>query len=245
MHKTKRLALLTIILLASVGLAFVAQASGVLGGLAGHVEDDKINIQTATVSLILTPEEKEKATGIVLMDPQIQILLEDADNYNIVVSEVFDIYEMSFDMHETSGSVALVPREGIAKVMIEINIDYGEEFGVQVIEVTVDLEKEKLIKKDVQPEVVKPKVEEDILELSELVENPSNYVDVVVTVSGKVSLLGEVFGSLFDLDETVTVFYAHEEATVDVSHIKNGDIVTVTGRFAAPNTIYALSIEKQ
>ena len=148
-------------------------------------------------------------------------------------------------MQETSGSIALVPREGIAKVMIEIDNDYGEEFGVQVIEVTVDLENEELIEKEVMPEVVRPKVEEGVLELSELVENPSKYVDVVVTVSGKVSLLGEVFGSLFDLDGTVTVFYAHEEATVDVSHIKNGDIVTVTGRFAAPNTIYALSVEKQ
>ena len=245
MGKTKRLALLTFILLASVGLAFVAQASNVLGGLAGQVEDAKINIQTARVSLILTIEDKEKATGIVLLDPQIQVLLEGADNYTIVVSEVFDIHEMSFDVHETSSSIALVPREGIAKVMIEINNDYGEEFGLQVIEVTVDLENEELIKKDIMPEVVKPKVEEGILELSELVENPSKYVDVVITVSGKVSLLGEVFGSLFDLDGTVTVFYAHEEATVDVSHIKNGDIVTVTGRFAAPNTIYALKVEKQ
>jgi hypothetical protein len=245
MQKTKRLALLSIILLASVGLAFVAQASGVLGGLAGHVEDVEINIQTATVSLILTPEDRDKATGIVLMDSQIQELLEGADNYTILVSEVFDIHEIGFDVHETGGGVALVPREGIAKVRIDISNDYDDEFGVQVIEVAVDLEKEETTKKDVQPEVVKPKVEEGIVELSELVENPSKYVGVVVTVSGKVSLLGEVFGSLFDLDGTVTVFYAHEEATIDVSHIKNGDIVTVTGRFAAPNTIYALSIEKQ
>ena len=66
----------------------------------------------------------------------------------------------------------------------------------------------------------------------------------MVTVSGKVSLLGEVFGSLFELDKTVTVFYAHEEATVDVSTLKNGDIVTVTGKFVAPDMIYALGIEK-
>jgi hypothetical protein len=65
-----------------------------------------------------------------------------------------------------------------------------------------------------------------------------------VTVSGKVSLLGEVFGSLFELEETVTVFYSHQDATVDVSDIENGDIVTVTGKFSAPNTLYATAIEK-
>jgi hypothetical protein len=63
-------------------------------------------------------------------------------------------------------------------------------------------------------------------------------------VSGKVSLLGEVFGYLFMLDETVTVFYHHEEASVDVSNIENGDYVTVTGKFSSPETIYALEIEK-
>ena len=231
--------------MASVGLAFVAQASGVLVCLAGPVEDAEISIQTATVSLILTPEDKAKATEIVLLDSQIQELLDSADNYTVVVFEVFDIHEIGFDVHETGGGVALVPREGVAKVTVEINNDYGEEFGVQVIEVTVDLVKEEITKKDVQSEIVKPKVSEGIVSLSELVEDPSKYVDVIVTVSGRVSLLGEVFGSLFDLDGTVTVFYAHEEATVDVSHIQNGDTVTVTGRFAAPNTIYALSIEKQ
>ena len=58
-------------------------------------------------------------------------------------------------------------------------------------------------------------------------------------------LISEVFGSLFDLDGKVTVFYSHEEARVDVSNIQNGDTVTVTGRFVSPNTIYALSIEIQ
>lgn len=245
MKKTKRLALLSVVLLASVGLAFVAQASGVLVGLASNVEDAEINIQTATVSLILTAEDKARATEIVLSDSQIQELLEGAGNYTVVVSEVFDIHEIGFDVHETGGGVALVPREGVAKVTIEVTNDYGEEFGVQVIEVSVDLVKEEITKKDVQPEIVKPKVSEGIVALSELVENPSKYVDVVVTVSGEVSLLGEVFGSLFDLDGKVTVFYAHGNVEVDVSNIQNGDTVTVTGRFAAPNTIYALSIEKQ
>jgi hypothetical protein len=97
---------------------------------------------------------------------------------------------------------------------------------------------------EIKPEVLKPKIIEKPMLPNELVEQASELDGVVVTVSGKVSLLGEVFGSLFELDDTVTVFYAHEDATVDVSDIENGDIVTVTGKFVAPDTIYALTIEK-
>lgn len=245
MQKRKRLALLSLLLLASVGSAVIAQASGVLQSLAGNVEEAEISIQTASVSLILTPEDREKATDIVLMDSQIQELLEGADNYTIQVSEVFDIHEIDFDVHEISGGgIALVPKEGLAQATIEINNDYGEEFGVQVVTVTVDLLNEEITETEVNPEIRKPKVHEDVLSPSELVQNPSEYEGVLVTVSGEVSLLGEVFGYLFMLDETVTVFYRHEEANVDVSNIENGDTVTVTGKFSSPDTIYALKIEK-
>lgn len=245
MQKRKRLALLSFLLLLSVGSAVVAQASGVLQSLAGNVEEAEISIQTASVSLILTPEDREKATDIVLMDSQIQELLEGADNYTIQVSEVFDIHEIDFDVHEISGGgIALVPKEGLAQATIEINNDYGKEFGVQVVTVTVDLLDEEITETEVNPEIRKPKVHEDVLSPSELVQNPSEYEGVLVTVSGEVSLLGEVFGYLFMLDETVTVFYRHEEANVDVSNIENGDTVTVTGKFSSPDTIYALKIEK-
>jgi len=238
MQKRKRLALLSFLLLLSVGSAVIAQASGVLQSLAGNVEEAEISIQTASVSLILTPEDREKATDIVLMDSQIQELLEGADNYTIQVSEVFDIHEIS------GGGIELVPKEGLAQATIEINNDYGEEFGVQVVTVTVDLLNEEITETEVNPEIRKPKVHEDILSPSELVQNPSEYEGVLVTVSGEVSLLGEVFGYLFMLDETVTVFYRHEEANVDVSNIENGDTVTVTGKFSSPDTIYAMKIEK-
>ena len=245
MQKRKRLALLSLLLLASVGSAVIAQASGVLQSLAGNVEEAEISIQTASVSLILTPEDREKATDIVLTDSQIQELLEGADNYTIQVSEVFDIHEIDFDVHEISGGgIALVPKEGLAQATIEINNDYGKEFGVQVVTVTVDLLNEEITETEVNPEIRKPKVHEDVLSPSELVQNPSEYEGVLVTVSGEVSLLGEVFGYLFMLDETVTVFYRHEEANVDVSNIENGDTVTVTGKFSSPDTIYALKIEK-
>ncbi|MCZ2808814.1 MAG: DUF5666 domain-containing protein, partial [Candidatus Bathyarchaeota archaeon] len=97
---------------------------------------------------------------------------------------------------------------------------------------------------EVNTEIPAPNVDEYVPSPNETVQNPSEYEGVLVTVSGKVSLLGEVFGYLFMLDETVTVFYRHEAANVDVSNIKNGDTVTVTGRFSSPDTVYALKIEK-
>ena len=237
MQKMKRLALLSLLLLVSVGSAVVAQTSGVLRSLASNVEEAEINIQTAVVSSILSPEERGKATNIVLMDSQIQELLEGVDDYSVEVSEIFDI-------HEIEEGIALVLEEGVALVTIQINKDYGEEFGVQVVKVTVNLLNEEITETEVNPEIRKPKVHEDLISPSELVQNPSEYDGVIVTVSGKVSLLGEVFGSLFMLDETVTVFYRHEEANVDVSNIENGDYAKVTGKFCAPDTIYALEIEK-
>lgn len=244
MHKTKRLALLCLLLVASIGSAVVVQATGVMQRF-GSIEKAEINIQSASVTLLLTAEDRQKVMDIVLMNPQIQELLEDADNYTIEVSEVFDINEVSFDVNEgVSGGVELVPREGIAQAIITINNDYGEEFGVQVITVTVDLENEEITETEVNPEIRKPKVIDDTLSPSELVQNPSEYDGAVVTVSGKVSLLGEVFGYLFMLDETVTVFYRHEAADVDVSSIENGDMVTVTGRFSSPDTVYALKIDE-
>jgi hypothetical protein len=237
MLKTKRLVLLCLLLVASVGSAVVAHATGVMQSF-GNIEKAEIEIQTASVTLILTPEDRQKVTDIVILDSQIQELLDGADSYTIEVSEIFCVRETG------SGEIELVPKEGVAQATIEINNDYGKEFGVQVITVIVDLENEEITETKVNPENRKPKVNDDTLSPSELVQDASKYDGVIVTVSGKVSLLGEVFGSLFMLDEKVTVFYMHEEATVDVSNIENGDTVTVTGKFVAPDTIYAINIEK-
>jgi hypothetical protein len=244
MQKIKRLALLCLLLVISASSAVVVQAAGLMQGFRSE-EMTEITVNTATVSLILTAEDRQRVVDIVLMDSQIQQMLAAADNYTIEVSEVFDIKDVSFDLDVAGNGVALVPREGVAQATITINNDYGEEFGVQVVKVTVNLETEEITETDVQPETVRPKIIEDgIISLTELVEKASAYDGVVVTVSGEVSLLGEVFGSLFELDKTVTVFYAHAAGVVDVSNIENGDTVTVTGIFVAPNTIYAESIEK-
>jgi len=237
MQKRRRLALLSLLLLVSVGSAVVVDASGVLQSLASNVEEIEINVQALQLSSMLSQEERERAINIVLMDSQIEEMLEGVDNYNVQVSEVFDI-------HEIEGGIALVPKEGLALVTLQINKDYGEEFGVQVVKLTVDLLNDEIKETEENPEIRKPKVHEGTISPSELVQKPSEYDGVIVTVSGKVSLLGEVFGYLFMLDETVSVFYRHEEASVDVSNIENGDYVKVIGKFSSPETIYALEIEK-
>jgi hypothetical protein len=237
MHKRKRLALLSLLLLASVGSAVVVDALGVLQSLASSFEEFEVNVQAVELSSMLSQEEREKAINIVLMDSQVQEMLEGVDDFNVQVSEVFDI-------HEIEGGIALVPEEGLALVTLQINKDYGEEFGVQVVKFTVDLLNDEIKETEENPEIRKPKVHEGTISPSELVQNPSEYDGVIVTVSGKVSLLGEVFGYLFVLDETVSVFYRHEEASLDVSNIENGDYVKVTGKFSSPEIIYALEIEK-
>jgi len=236
MKKEPRVVLLGFLILLSFCAAIVVSELNILHSYA-NVEKYEINIDSASVSLLLTPEEREMAIHLVLMAPQIEDLLKTADNYTAEASEIFDI-------DETYEGVNLVPKPGVALVTLEINKDYGEEFGVQIVKATVDIEQKEVTNTEIKPEVIKSKIIETPILLSELVENPSEYDGVVVTVSGKVSLLGEVFGSLFELDQTVTVFYAHEETTVDVSGIENGDTVTVTGKFAAPDIIYALTIEK-
>jgi len=77
-----------------------------------------------------------------------------------------------------------------------------------------------------------------------LSNNPSSYNLKRVMVSGRVSKLGIVRGPYFMLDEKVWVCYLHTEASVDISNVKNGDYITVTGRFLTPDTIYAENIAK-
>ncbi len=235
-EKFQRFALLGFLLLLSVCSAVVVQGTNVLQSF-GNFEEAEVNLQSASVSLILSAEEREAAINLVLALPQIQELLQTADNYTADASEIFDI-------QESNGDIALVPKEGVALVTLEINNDYDEEFGVQTVKATIDITQEKVTELEVNPEVRKPKAVDNLLSPSELLENAAEYDGVVVTVSGKVSLLGEVFGSLFMLDDTVTVFYSHADATVDVAGIANGDTVTVTGKFVAPDAVYALAIEK-
>ena len=243
MQKTKRLALLCLLLVTSVSFAVAVQATGFMESLR-NAEKAEVNINTSSVSLILTAEDRQRVEELVLMDSQIQQILETAHDYTIEVSEIFDIHDISFDLDVTGNGVAIVPREGVAEATIEINNDYGDEFGVQMITVTVDLETDEITDIDVEPEVRRPKVIEDVISISELVQNPSQYNGTVVTVSGEVSMLGMVWSYTFRLDDTVTVFYRHQGAEVDVSNVQNGDTVTVTGTFVSPDTIHAIEIDE-
>lgn len=85
-----------------------------------------------------------------------------------------------------------------------------------------------------------------LVSVDELLNNPSNYNSRRITVTGKVSQLGHFRGFFFMLDERILVsYYNPQQGTfVDISNIKNGDTVTVTGVFGTPNTIYAENIQK-
>lgn len=96
-----------------------------------------------------------------------------------------------------------------------------------------------------EPNNLPPMSEAIPVSIDELSNNPSEYHLKRVTVSGIVSQLGSLRGPYFYLDEKILVRYVREDNTfIDISNIKNGDYVTVTGRFWAPDTIYAENIAK-
>jgi len=172
-------------------------------------------------------------------------MLDGADDYYTGVSEILDVQEIEV---EEGGykrrAMALIPKEGLALVELRIYKDYGEELGIKAVKVTVDLLEEKVKEIEEFPEVRKPKVHEGIISTDELLGNPSKYHDQRVTVSGEVSKLGEVRGPYFMLDEKIWVCYLTPEGSIDISNIKNGDYVIVTGTFWASGTIQAENIEK-
>ena len=229
----KKIALLGFLMLVSVGMVYVASASGTLRILAGK-GDVKIDVDEVLMYTKLSPEQREKAIEIALGDPRVQEMLDGVDDYRTSVSEILDVQEIE-------EGIALIPKEGLALVRFQIYRDYGEEFGLKVVKVTVDLLEEV---KEIEecPEVRKPKVHEGIISTDELLGNPSKYHDQVVTVSGEVSKLGEVRGPYFMLDEKIWVCYLTPETSVDISNVKNGDYITVTGKFSA-GYIYAENIE--
>ena len=96
-------------LIASASTAVVVQAAGLMQGFRS-ADMTEIKINTASVSLILTAEDRQKVMDIVLMDSQIQQLIESADNYTIEVSEIFDVNKVSFDLDVAGNGIALVPQ---------------------------------------------------------------------------------------------------------------------------------------
>ena len=241
----KKLVLLALLLVVSVGAAFLAGASGALQILVrgGEVKINEELIFTEFTGL--SSDQRAKAVEIALGDPQVQEMLDGADDYYTGVSEILDVQEIEV---EEGGykrrAMALIPKEGLALVELRIYKDYGEELGIKAVKVTVDLLEEKVKEIEEFPEVRKPKVHEGIISTDELLGNPSKYHDQRVTVSGEVSKLGEVRGPYFMLDEKIWVCYLTPEGSIDISNIKNGDYVIVTGTFWASGTIQAENIEK-
>jgi len=96
-----------------------------------------------------------------------------------------------------------------------------------------------------EPGPLPPMSEAIPVSIDELSNNPSEYHLKRVTVSGTVSQIGSLRGPYFYLEEKILVRYVREDNTfIDISNIKNGDYVTVTGRFWAPDTIHAENIAK-
>lgn len=232
----KKLVLLSLLMLLSIGVAVVANTSGALGvfGQKSEVKIDEVLIFTK-----LTPDQKAKAVEIALGDPRIQEILKGVGDYRTSVSDVFDV-------QKTERGIALIPKEGLALMEIRIYKDYGEEFGLKVIKVTVDLVKEEVKETEESPEVRKPKVHEGIISTDELLGNPK-YQGQVVKVSGTVSDLGLLRGPYFRLDEKVTVCYLYDDTNIYPTQIKdkiqNGDRVVVTGKFLG-DIVYAEKVEK-
>jgi hypothetical protein len=239
----KKLALLSLLLLVSAGSAVVASALGTSRILAGKV-DFKIDVNEMLMFTKLSPEQREKAIDMALGDPQVREILEGVDDYRTSVSEIFDIQKIE-------GGIALIPKEEFALVELRIYKDYGEEFGLQVVKVTVDLSEEKVKEIEKYPEVRKPKIHEDVISTDELLTNPSKYHGQVVRVSGVVSDLGLLRGPYFRLDGKLTICYYWDETNIYPTQIKdkiqNGDHVVVTGRFLGelhPYIVYAEEVEK-
>ena len=251
----KKLALLGFLMLVSVGMAYTVSASDALKGVALEVFgktlmknevtiDEEVILQYAKLS----EDQRAKAVEIALRDPQVQEILETADDYHINVYAIYELgeYEYTYDSERGKG-VALILREDAAKVEIKIFKEYDEELGVKIYEVIVDLSAEEVTEIIEHPEVRKPKIYAGIISTDELLDNPSKYHDQVVRVSGTVSDLGLLRGPYFTLDEKLTICYHWDETNIYPTQIKdktqNGDHVVVTGRFLG-DIVYVENIEK-
>lgn len=233
----KKLAVLGLLMLVSVGAAVVASSSGVLGFLASGSE---VGISEVQISTKLTTEQQARAVEVALGDFRIQGMMEGMDDYRPSVSDVFDV-------QKTERGIALVSKEGFVLVGLRIYRDYGEEFGLKLVKVTVDLLNMEVKMIDESPETRKPKVHEELISTDELIGDPSKYQGQVVRVSGVVSSLGLLRGPYFKLDEKVVVCYLYDETNIYPTQIKdkiqNGNRVVVTGKFVG-DIIYAEKVEK-
>jgi hypothetical protein len=245
----KKLALLGFLMLVSVAMAFTVATSDALKGLALRVfGKNEIRIDEVLISTKLSSSQRERAVEIALRDPQVQEILENVQNYSTIVSDVYDLQETRFrDGRGTERAIMLVPKEGLALVELIIRKDYGDEFGVKVVKVTVDLLKEDVKEIEVFPEVRKPKIYEGTISVDELLDDPSKYHGQIVRVSGIVSDLGLLRGPYFRLDGKLTICYRWNDINIYPTQIKdkiqNGDHVVVTGRFLG-DIVYAEKIEK-
>jgi hypothetical protein len=198
----KKLALLGFLMLVSVGIAYTVAASDALKGLAlGVFGRNEIRIDERLIPQFtkLSEEQRAKAVEIALGDPQVQGILEGADNYYTSVSDVFEVAK---DAH-----VRIIPKEGLALVELRIYKDYDEEVGLKVVNVIVDLTEEKVKEINEFPEARVPKAQGEVQSGETAIQIGKQFLDGIGYVTGDVLFV--------KLDEENPNFYWHELAKLE------------------------------
>jgi hypothetical protein len=212
----KKLALLGFLMLVSVGMAYTVSASEALRGLVLLVFGrNEIKIDEAMIPhfIKLSEEQRAKAVEIALADASIRELLKGVDNYYISVYEILDIEETKLRGREHKGRVMeLIPKEGLALVELRIYKDYGDEIGLRVVRVTVNLLVERVERIAVLPELRKPKAQGNVQSAEEAIQIGRQFLDGIGSVTGEVLSV--------KLDERNPNFYWHEVAKFEKPEIE-------------------------
>jgi len=154
--KVKKAILLGILVLVSVGMAFVANASGA----SQHIlrSRQSIVIDAEKAENLRAHEQAEdwkiKAIEIAMEDPRIQEILEAADYYHIKASAIYELQEYE---SERSRGYALTVKEGVAKVEVKVFKEYDDKIGVKIYEAIVDLTEETVTEIKEHPETLVPR----------------------------------------------------------------------------------------
>jgi len=136
----KKIALLALLLIASVGMAYIVSASDDLKALCViFFGENEVRVINSTA--LLSEDRREKAVEIALNDPQVKEILQGVNEYIIGASAIFDVQEI--EDPERGKGIALILKEGFAMVSIRI---FGEEHyqktALNGYDVIVDLSQE-------------------------------------------------------------------------------------------------------
>lgn len=150
---SRKMILLGFLTLVALGMVFVVNTSGTLQIL--NVGKSVITINVEELQFIkLSEEQVAKAVKIAMGDSRVQEMLNEADNYKIIVHSVLEVQEI---VDEEGKRFVIAQEKEFALVLIQIFRDYGQKLGSKTYEVIVNLSKEKVTEIREHPEVHKPK----------------------------------------------------------------------------------------